>query len=106
MSGYDFTYDMFISSNDYRGSDNAYEVSSEIEYLEKWNSDLKQKMLMMVAGGASTVNLNDLEGYPCEPVDVLHGIFSEYLKTYTENLEKIFKLRCFLEYINEQDGNA
>lgn len=106
MSGYDFTYDMYISPCDYSGSANAFEISSEIEELEEWNSNLKQKMLMMVAGGASTVNLSDLEGNPCEPVDVLHCTFTQYFKDYTDNLEKIFKLRCFLEYINEQDGNT
>lgn len=106
MSGYDFTYDMYIAPYDYCGRADAFEVSTEIEELEEWNSDLTQKMLMMVAGGASTVNLNDVEGNPCEPVDVLHGTFTQYLKDYTDNLEKIFKLRCFLEHINEQDGNA
>ena len=42
MSGYDFTYDMYIAPYDYQGRADAFEVSSEIEELEEWNSDLTQ----------------------------------------------------------------
>lgn len=98
--GIDFTADIYLSRQNYY--ENVNLVQDEIDNLNKQNQGLKERMLMMVAGGASSVSVKDVEGNECDPVDVLHSRFNELLQTYDENNAKIQDLYYYKVYLEEK----
>ena len=102
--GIDFTADIYLSRQNY--NENIYAVQEEIEHLEKENRSIRERMLMMVAGGASSVYTKDCSDNECDPVDVLHIRFSEMLQCYDENNAQIINLNYYKEYLKNKSENA
>lgn len=102
--GIDFTADIYLSRQNY--NENVYAVQDEIERLEKENQSIKERMLMMVTGGASSVCIKDCEGNECDPVDVLHTRFTEMLNIYDENQTQIIDLHYYKEYLENKSEKS
>ena len=105
--GIEFTADIFLLRQDY--GENAYRVQDEIDELKKYCADLKEQMLMLVAGGKDMVNTKDCEGIDTDAVDVLHLKFKDMLELYDEYQTKLYDLYLYKEYLEnrkEKDDNA
>jgi hypothetical protein len=101
--GIDFTADIFLSRQDYDG--NVYRVQSDIDDIRANMQSIKERMLMMVMGGANSVNTKDCEKNDCDPVDVLHSRFCELLDYYNEQQSHLYDLLLYKEYLEkEQEG--
>lgn len=101
--GIDFTADIFLSRQNY--GENVYCVQDEIDDLKKYRADLKERMLMLVAGGKDMVNTKDCEDNECDAVDVLHLKFKDMLSLYDEYQSKLYDLYLYKEYLeNRKDG--
>lgn len=102
--GIDFTADIFLSRQDY--GENVYRVQDEINDVEKDMQSIKERMLMMVMGGANSVNTKDFEGNECDPVDVIHSRFCELIDYYNERQSHLYDLLLYKEYLeNKQKTN-
>ena len=104
--GVEFTADIFLSRQDY--GENVYRVQDEIDELKKYSADLKERMLMLVAGGKDMVNTKDCENNECDAVDILHTRFNDMLELYDEYQSSLYNLYLYKEYLeNKQkdDGN-
>ena len=105
--GVKFTADIFLLRLDY--GENVYRVQDEIDELKKYCADLKERMLMLVAGGKDMVNTKDCEGNECDAVDVLHTRFKNMLELYDGYKRNLYDLYLYKEYLEnrkEKDGNA
>ena len=101
--GVEFTADIFLLRQDY--GENVYRVQDEINELKKYCTDLKERMLMLVAGGKDMVNTKDCENNECDAVDVLHLKFKEMLELYDENKSKLYDLYLYKEYLENNKNN-
>ena len=102
--GIEFTADIFLSRQDY--GENVYRVQDEIDELKKYSADLKERMLMLVAGGKDMVNTKDCEGIDTDAVDVLHLKFKDMLELYDEYQTQLYDLYLYKEYLeNKQKDN-
>lgn len=99
--GIDFTADIFLPRQDY--GENVYAVQEEIDSLMQQNQSLKERMMMMVTGGVSSVYTKDVEGDECDPVDVLHTKFSELLAMFDENNTRIIDLGYYKQYLENRE---
>lgn len=100
--GIEFTADIFLLRQDY--GENVYRVQDEIDELKKCCTDLKERMLMLVAGGKDMISTKDCEGNECDAVDVLHLKFKEMLELYDEYKSKLYDLYLYKEYLeNKKD---
>lgn len=100
--GVEFTADIFLLRQDY--GENVYRVQDEIDELKKYSADLKERMLMLVAGGKDMVNTKDCEGIDTDAVDVLHLKFKDMLELYDEYQTKLYDLYLYKEYLeNKKD---
>lgn len=95
--GIDFTAHIFLSRQCY--SENVLVVQDEIDRTEKDCQEIKERMLMLVAGGKYMVNMEDCEDIGFEPMDVLHSRFNTLLDEYNEHQGLIQKLRYYKEYL-------
>ena len=103
--GIEFTADIFLLRQDY--DENVYRVQDEIDELKKYSADLKERMLMLVAGGKDMVNTKDCEGIDTDAVDVLHLKFKDMLELYDEYQTKLYDLYLYKEYLeNKQKDNG
>ena len=103
--GVEFTADIFLLRQDY--GENVYRVQDEIDELKKYCADLKERMLMLVAGGKDMVNTKDCEGIDTDAVDVLHLKFKDMLELYDEYQTKLYDLYLYKEYLeNKQKDNG
>lgn len=105
--GVEFTADIFLLRQDY--GENVYRVQDEIDEFKKYSADLKERMLMLVAGGKDMVNTKDCEGIDTDAVDVLHTRFKNMLELYDEYKSKLYDLYLYKEYLEnrkEKDDNA
>ena len=103
--GVEFTADIFLLRQDY--GENVYRVQDEIDELKKYSADLKERMLMLVAGGKDMVNTKDCEGIDTDAVDVLHLKFNDMLELYDEYKSKLYDLYLYKEYLeNKQKNNG
>lgn len=103
--GVEFTADIFLLRQDY--GENVYRVQDEIDELKKYSADLKERMLMLVAGGKDMVNTKDCEGIDTDAVDVLHLKFKDMLELYDEYQTKLYDLYLYKEYLeNKQKDNG
>lgn len=103
--GIEFTADIFLSRQDY--GENVYRVQDEIDELKKYSADLKERMLMLVAGGKDMVNTRDCEGIDTDAVDVLHLKFKDMLELYDEYQTELYDLYLYKEYLeNKQKDNG
>lgn len=103
--GVEFTADIFLLRQDY--DENVYRVQDEIDELKKYSADLKERMLMLVAGGKDMVNTKDCEGIDTDAVDVLHLKFKDMLELYDEYQTKLYDLYLYKEYLeNKQKDNG
>ena len=98
--GIDFTADIFLSRQNYDG--NVYRVQSEIDDIRENMQSIKERMLMMVMGGANSVNTKDCENNDCDPVDVLHSRFCELLDYYNEQQSHLYGLLLYKEYLEKE----
>lgn len=101
--GIDFTAHIFLSRQCY--SENVLFVQDEIDSLQKECQDIKERMLMLVAGGKSMVNMEDCEGEGdgFEPMEVLHNRFNTLLEKYNEHQGLIQNLHYYKEYLENLD---
>ena len=99
--GIDFTAHIFLSRQCY--SENVLVVQDEIDRLEKGCQKIKERMLMLVAGGKSMVNMEDCGGDGFEPIDILHSRFNNLLEQYDENQGKIQNLIYYKEYLEDRN---
>ena len=95
--GIDFTVHIFLSRQCY--CENVLFVQEEIDSLQKECQDIKERMLMLVAGGKSMVNMEDCEGDGVAPVDILHSRFNTLLEKYNEHQGLIQNLHYYKEYL-------
>jgi hypothetical protein len=103
--GIEFTADIFLLRQDY--GENVYRVQDEIDELKKNSADLKERMLMLVAGGKDMVNTKDCEGINTDAVDVLHLKFKDMLELYDEYQTELYDLYLYKEYLeNKQKDNG
>ena len=103
--GIEFTADIILLRQDY--GENVYRVQDEIDELKKNCADLKERMLMLVAGGKDMVNTKDCEGIDTDAVDVLHLKFKDMLELYDEYQTKLYDLYLYKEYLeNKQKDNG
>lgn len=102
--GIDFTADIYLSKQDY--GENPYSVQEEIDSLEKRNVFLKESMLMIVMGGASSVICKDCEDEDLDPVDCLHVKFNELIDCYGTNLHQLHDLYLYKEYLENKESNG
>lgn len=98
--GIDFTADIFLSRQNY--DENVYRVQSEIDDIRENMQSTKECMLMMVMGGANSVNTKDCENNECDPVDVLHSRFCELLDYYNEQQSHLYDLLLYKEYLEKE----
>lgn len=98
--GVDFTADIFLSRQDY--GENIYRVQDEIDHIKKQCQDLKEQMLMLVAGGKSMVNTKDSGDNECDAVDVLHNKFTDMLNLYDEYKSNLYDLYLYKEYLEDK----
>lgn len=99
--GIDFTAHIFLSRQCY--CENVLFVQEEIDSLQKECQDIKERMLMLVAGGKSMVNMEDCEGDGFEPIDILHSRFNTLLDEYNEHQGLIQNLHYYKEYLENLD---
>ena len=99
--GIDFTADIFLPRQDYE--EDVYAVQEEIDSLIQQNQSLKERMMMMVTGGVSSVNTKDEGGNECDPVDILHTKFSELLAMFDENNTRIIDLGYYKQYLENRE---
>ena len=99
--GIDFTAHIFLSRQCY--SENVLVVQDEINRLEKDCQEIKERMLMLVAGGKSMVNMEEYEGDEADPMDALHSRFNNLLEQYDENQGKIQNLIYYKEYLEDRN---
>lgn len=103
--GINFTADIFLSRQDY--GENVYAVQEEIDSLVRQNRSLKERMMMMVTGGVSSVCTKDMDGNECDPVDILHAKFSDLLTMFDENNTRIIDLGYYKQYLeNRRKGEC
>lgn len=103
--GINFTADIFLSRQDY--GENVYAVQEEIDSLLRQNQSLKERMMMMITGGVSSVCTKDMDGNECDPVDILHAKFSDLLTMFDENNTRIIDLGYYKQYLeNRGKGNV
>lgn len=95
--GIDFTAHIFLSRQCY--CENVLFVQEEIDSLQKECQDIKERMLMLVAGGKSMVNMEDCEGDGLDPVDILHSRFNTLLEKYNEHQGLVQNLHYYKEYL-------
>lgn len=100
--GIDFTADIFLSRQDY--GENVYQVQEEIDRLKKCCQDLKERMLMLVAGNKDLVNTKDCEDNECDAVDVLHTKFTELLELYDEYQSNLYDLCLYKDYLENKNN--
>lgn len=98
--GIDFTANIFLSRQNYDG--NVYRVQGEIDDIRENMQSIKERMLMMVMGGANSVNTKDCENNECDPVDVLHSRFCELLEYYDEQQSHLYDLLLYKEYLEKE----
>lgn len=99
--GIDFTAHIFLSRQCY--SENVLVVQDEINRLEKKCQKIKERMLMLVAGGKSMLNMEEYEGTGFEPMDVLHNRFNTLLDEYNEHQGLIQNLHYYKEYLEDRN---
>lgn len=102
--GVEFTADIFLSHQDY--GENIYRVQDEINDLKKYIQDLKERMLMLVAGGKDMVNTKDCGDNECDAVDVLHNKFTDMLNLYNEYQTQLYDLYLYKEYLENKQKNG
>lgn len=98
--GIDFTADIFLSRQDY--GENVYRVQDEIDNLKKHCADIKERMLMLVAGGKDMVYTKDSGDNECDSVDVLHNKFTNMLNLYDEYKSNLYDLYLYKDYLEEK----
>ena len=98
--GIEFTADIFLLRQDY--GENVYRVQDEIDELKKYCADLKERMLMLVAGGKDMVNTKDCEDNECDAVEVLHTRFKNMLLLYDEYQISLYNLYLYKEYLENK----
>ena len=84
-------------------SENVLVVQDEINRLEKKCQKIKERMLMLVAGGKSMLNMEEYEGAGFEPMDVLHNRFNTLLDEYNEHQGLIQNLHYYKEYLEKRN---
>lgn len=98
--GIDFTADIFLPRQNY--GENVYAVQEEIDSLVRQNQGLKERMMMMVTGGVSSVYTKDMDDNECDPVDILHTKFSDLLAMFDENNTRIIDLGYYKQYLENR----
>ena len=99
--GIDFYVHIFLSKQNY--GENVFRVQDEIDRLEKECQNIKERMLMLVAGGKSMIHLEDCEGNEFDPMESLHSCFSELLEQYNGYQGMIQNLEYYKEYLEKNN---
>ena len=102
--GIDFYVHIFLSKQNY--CENVFRVQDEIDRLEKECQNIKERMLMLVAGGKSMAHRENCEGNKFDPMETLHTCFCDLLEEYNEKQGVIQNLGYYKEYLeqnNKQD---
>lgn len=103
--GIDFTTNIHLEINDF--VENTHCVQERIDELNEICQDLKERMLMLVAGNRNMVCTRDWEGIEYDAVDALHIKFTTMLDSYSECMGEINDLYLYKEYLeNKENGNS
>lgn len=97
LLGIDFTTNIHLEINDF--GENTHIVQERIDELNEICQDLKERMLMLVAGNRNMV-------YTRDAVDALHIKFTTMLDSYSECMNEIKNLYLYKEYLENKESNG